>query len=712
MNRHTLNELNQRWLDSKTADSKLESEMRSNIQLFAGEHYSRRTLEFMSRVRDSQQLTKDQRLRITKNHIQRIMLHYINSVLTAAPTAKAVPDNESELQDVKASELHNSVIAHLRKKYDLHRRTRYMAQDFFVIGEVWYCIFFNPAKGRLLGYEQAVDSNGQPVFDETGNPAPGEKAVFSGDLEIKRVYGYQIRRPKSSETIADAPWLGFDEMVSKKDLLAAYEGDSDKQKIIHGASSEKLMIFDPGNGSYGQSGDDVCIRYCFERPCLAYPEGWYSISTSSGILEDGPLPFGLFPLDGETCDEFQGSMRGRSRIKVLRPYQAEINRASSKMAEHQVTLGDDKLILTNGSKVTQGAALPGIRTVYTTGSEPKVIEGRTGDQFLPYIESQIREMYQAGLAEELLADNPSKDVDPYAALFKNLRQKKEFSVYVDKFEQFQVRFYTNLLEHFRAYASEDEIIQMLGKSEIINISEFKNAEPIGYQITVEPMSEDIDTIMGKQLAFNHILQFVGPNLTRNDLGKIIAGMPLLPEGKQIFGDLVIDDENATNDILQLDRGELPIPRKGIDKEYTITKLTARQKKSDYQFLPPQIQQNYDLYIANLNALLIEEQAAIKAMNADLIPAQGFLTSVDFYVPDPKNPGSNKRARLPIDSIAWLIERLEAQGMALDRMEQMQQSAVGNLAMQAQAVQGASAQGQASQELNDPFQGGNLNGNSQ
>jgi hypothetical protein len=106
----------------------------------------------------------------------------------------------------------------------------------------------------------------------------------------------------------------------------------------------------------------------------------------------------------------------------MRPYQAEINRTASKIAEHQITLGDDKLILTNGSKVTSGNSIPGIRTVNVTGKEPTVLEGRDGSQFVPYMESQINELYKVMMVDED-SEQQQGPLDPHALLFRAASQK-------------------------------------------------------------------------------------------------------------------------------------------------------------------------------------------------------------------------------------------------------------------------------------------------
>ncbi len=690
--------------ESDSADGSIHAEMRSNVLLYAGEHYTRRNTAFLNRIRDNQTVGKDQKIRLTKNHVQKIMKLYINNVMSYSPGAIAVPENDKEIDSIKAAELHQSVLLHGKKKYDFKRRLRQSCEDFFTLGEVGTLIRWDPNKGDFLGYKQALNDAGEPQFDENGAPAASEDAVFSGDFTFSRIFGFNLIRPKEAQSFDEARFIGYKEMADIEDLKKQYADQPEKLKFLQADSKTTMMLFYGQEGSYRQSDKEVMLRNIYIKPCMEYPNGWYSISTNSGILEEDELPFGIFPIVYETCEEFQTTPRGRSPIKHARPFQAEINRAASKIAEHQITLGDDKLILINGSKATPGAQLPGIRTFNVTGQAPVVMQGRAGEQFYQYIDAQIKEMYSAMLLPEALEEKEDPQADPYSLLFKSLRQRKKFSMYVDKFEAFTTKFYALFLELARHYYDESTVIQMVGKREQVNISEFQNSSPLGYKIEVEPASDDVDTLMGRQLVMNHMLQYVGNQLSRDDIGKILKNMPLANTG-EIFNDLTLDYENATNDILALDRGQQPFTGGGTDPAYTLKRIESRMKQADFQFMDPGIQQNYSIYRQQLQDLIVVNQQQIKAMNADMIPAQGFLIPVDFYVQDPANPAKTRRARLPMDSVAWLVQRLEQQGSSLEQMDTLQPDAQAGVAARAQATMaGAQIQGQTSEQMASRAQG--------
>jgi hypothetical protein len=87
---------------------------------------------------------------------------------------------------------------------------------------------------------------------------------------------------------------------------------------------------------------------------------------------------------------------------------------------------------------------------------------------------------------------------------------------------------------------------------------------------------------------------------------------------------------------------------------------------------------------------IEADLTAKAIAAksEFIPTGGALVVVDLYVQDPKNPLSSKRARVPYESIQWLMQRIEQQGTSLGALEQMHKKNMIEIVDMAKARAGA------------------------
>ncbi len=664
-NKLTIDVLNGLFTDGKTCDDELFAEQRSNILLASGDHYARKHSKWWNRIRDSRELTQEQKLRLTKNHIHRISRIYQNNILAQAPGVIPVPNNPKELQDQKAAELNKSVWEYAKSEQKLKMQIHSWCKDFIDIGECAVKIFWDPMAGRFIGYEQEVDAEGTGVLDEQGKPKSNGKAVFSGDLVFERILGFNMIRAAEAKTMDSSRFLAIQKMVEVKTLKALVANDEEKMAKIQATQDETFFVFDGAKSNYTKSENQALVKEFYFRPCHEYPQGWFAITTGNIILSEGELPYGIFPIRYKGCDEIQTTPRHRSIIKQVRPYQYELNRAGSKQAEHQVTLGDDKVILQNGAKVTSGPQLPGVRTMFVTGQAPTILEGRSGAQFTDYIVATINEMYQV-VNLQYDSEEKAEGGDAFANLYRSIREKKKFSIYAEKFEDFLVDVAKTYLELAKQYFDENMLIPAIGRSEYINIPEFKNQEPLCYQIRVEPQSEDPTTMMGKHLVLNHILQYVGQNLEKDDIGKIIRNMPFA-NSEEIYSDFTLNYDSATNIILALDRGQAPPVSKNDDGAYILKRLAARQKQADYRLLAPEIQQAYDDVISLYENMEAEKAAAIKAAENEFIPASGAAIKCDYYIPDPSQPTRSIRATVPAEALDWLVKRLAEQGSTQEQL---------------------------------------------
>jgi hypothetical protein len=660
-----IEELNKNYRDAESCDSELFSEQRSNILLVAGEHYNRKNSAFWNRVRDSKDLSSDQKLRLTKNHIYKISKVRKNLILAHASGVKVLPNNENEIQDQKAAELNQAVWSYYKSKSNFRKKINQFVSDFFDIGEVCAKIFWDDTKGEVVGYEQELDENGEPVIDENGKPVSSGRAIFSGELVIERFLAMNLLRAPEAKTMEESPYLIYRKVVSYEDVEAMCAGDEDKLKMIKGGKDETYFVFDSNKQKYDKDKGVVTLREHYYRPCPEYPDGYFYIAVEQGILFEGPIPYGIFPIVYEGHDEVPTTPRHRSPLKQLRPWQIEINRAASKIAEHQVTLGDDKLVVQSGAKVTSGSILPGVRSIQVSGMAPTILPGRSGDQYFAYVQGQISEMYQAAMVPEDMEEKG--DQDAWSSLWKAVRNKKKFILDSEKFEGFLVNLCKTYLDLQRNYLDESAVIPMIGRSEAVNIAEFKATGPQSFMIRVEPASDDLETVMGKQLMFNHILQYSSAQLDKESIGRIIRAMPM-GNNEEAFKDFTLDYDRATNIILALDRGQEVMPNKYDNEPYIVKRLTARMGQSDFTSLDPQIQQNYDNMVNLFSEMQAKKAQELKAMQADFIPTDGAMIKVAWYIKDPKNPSRSIQATLPASSINWLVQRLSEQGSAQDQLQ--------------------------------------------
>lgn len=670
-----IEDLNKLYDDAKAVDKESIAEMRSNILLIAGEHYSKRMTEAVNvRGRVTGQSPEGYRLRITKNWLNRAQRLHVNAILSQSPGVAVTPRNATELQDQKSAELNQSVWNYAKDKYKLKPMIRYLCSDFTGTGEVAMKIFFDNTKGKLKGYEALVDeTTGEVLLDDMGQQQPDEtKPVFSGEFVWERIYAHTLFRDASAKAMDDARWLGIEKLESTSDLKAKYAADKDKAKYID-ESNEDFVIFDSSKNGYAKAKDQTLIREYFWKPCMEYPNGYFVVSTKCGILEEGELPKGIFPIRWKGFDESPTKARASSFVKTARPWQAEINRASSQAALHSVTIGEDKILYQAGTKVAQGSLLPGVRGLTYQGQAPTILPGRTGEQFFPYIAVQEEEMNRALLLDVLNKDK-NANLDPFSMLFTSMQQSQAFSLYSAKFGEFLVELCELFLDLARYYLEEDELVAAVGRAEFINIAEFKSTQPLNYQIKLEEQNDSMETKLGKQLTLNHILQYVGTQMSREDIGKLITQMPF-GNWEESFADFTIDYKNAKNDFLAMERGEQPMTSPNDDSKYVLKQVAKRKKERDFRTLPPQVQQLYAMYEQYHQQKMAMEAAALKQAESEFIPASGAMIACDMYVAADDPEKAPKRVRVPYQALDWLVKMLEKQGMGMEAMESMNQAQV-------------------------------------
>lgn len=679
---HSIEQLNKAYDEAEEIDKSLFSEMRSNVLLASGDHYTKKHSKYWSRIRDSAQISDDTKLRITKNHLHRICNIYINNIFALAPDVAPTAKNEKELQDQKAAELHNAIWKDWKEEIRWREKTRSYYDDYVKVGEVATKISWNPMGGKFLGYKPAIDElTGQPALDLEGQPVLTEEPLFEGAIEAERIFGANLLRDPNSQSMYDG-YLIYRKMVDTKTLEAEYRNEPEKLAMLKAKDDKATYtVFDGQSGTMEKTRDQTLVREHYYPRCGQYPNGYYFIAVAGGVLEQGELPFGIVPIVVEGFDEIQTSPRKRSIIKQLRPVQAELNRAASQYAMHQICVGDDKLLVQVGTRITQSAKLPGIRVMNYAGSAPTILEGRTGDQFVTYITMQQKELYEvANLAEEVEEKKQNAQIDPYAELFQSIRHKKKYIIYAEKMESFLKRVCEIVLVYAKNYYSDERLLIACGNQEIENLVEIRNSDPIGWEVKLEPQSEDVETKMGKQITLMQTLQYVGGKLDKQDIGKILRVMPFTNR-EVIFEDYTLDYDTVTNAILALDRGEYPRSSIYADNEYAIKRLEHRMTQADFYHLDPVIQQNYNKKTKELQGLTVMKAQMIKQAQSEFIPSGGYLVGCDFYVTDPENPSRTRRARIPYEALNWLVKQLETQGTLMSEIEGLSQGGQAEISQQ-------------------------------
>jgi hypothetical protein len=357
------------------------------------------------------------------------------------------------------------------------------------------------------------------------------------------------------------------------------EENQELRSKIQTSSEETFKIYNSSDNTYREASKVLVNEYYF-KPCKKMPNGYFVIATKNVVLYHGELPFGIFPIITVNFDDIQTTPRGRSKIKQLRPIQCEINRAVSKIAEHQVTLGDDKLILNAGSKIAESNKLNGVRALQVSGTiNPQILPGRAGDQYVQYWMNQVSIFEKIAEMPEIQEDKLAQ-LDPYSILYLSMRQKKKFSYYAEKFENFIIQVWKTALKLYKKSVDPMAAVAVLGQHEKINVDEFKSVEDIAFQIKVKARTDDPESLVSRQFQLNQILQYRGSELSEEEFGEVVSDMPFLGK-KGLLSKGKLKADRATNMILKLDKGvDMPISEVD-DPTYMLNRIDKRMSESDF-----------------------------------------------------------------------------------------------------------------------------------
>jgi uncharacterized protein YfkK (UPF0435 family) len=668
MDNNTLAKLNEEFEKSATTYHSINCEKRTNLNLYLGHHFLK-TSDELNRRLEKQGMDKSTRIRVTKNHIFKICEYIKNSIISGGSDFDIFPANESELQDQKAAEMHRAVLSKWKYDNNFKALVRELAGDFSIDGEVAVKTFFNPMAGEVVGYDEGIGEDGKPF----------KKPIKTGDVEVERIFAWDLIFPENAKSAEQAPWLGYQKMMPTEKLKEIVPEEL-KKKI--GDSSDKTFeIFDPTTGGYNHRKGMTLVREKYIKPCEKYPTGHFYIFNEDTIIFEGPLPEGHpFPIKVKGFTEVPTSPRCVSIIRQLRPLQVNINYNASQQIITKMTVGQDKLIMLGGADLQYSGSHRGVEKFKTNSLQsPTILPGRSGSQFVDQMVADIAEMYQIANVPEL-GEDKSSQMDAQTALFRSIKDKQRFSIYTEKFIEFIQCIVQDVLTIKKMYMRPEEIVNVVGRTERINVPEFKSSENIGYQIRVNEVDENEAKILGKHIELTAMLQYGGQAMTPEQVALIGRNMPFLNK-EEIFQEALIDYETYKNIILSLDRGE-QVPVMPYDNaDYLLPKITTRMRKADYRYLDPAIQQNYEMFIQELQNVKAQQLMQLRAQQSQFIPTTGAMVPIQIYREVPKADGGMKyeRVQVPYDSLQDLVNKLEQQGVVLDPVQRMEQSTQANIA---------------------------------
>lgn len=299
--------------------------------------------------------TQNRNPRVVINHLADFVTQWV-SRLTRYRPAVAIYPARAQQADADDARIAKQVLDYIWYENRIDEVLQDWARHIKIFGEGYMMVTWNPNKGDTHPDYAAtqvkgqvvplLDSEGNPVLNEKGDPMSINKTVKIGDLE------YKVR----------APWHFFDMPCRDRDkiewsivwdvvdvdyLKAKYP---DKADEIH----PDLDINNMYTGYRTEVGKfkNQCVVYeLFHDGVEFMEEGRYIKRIKNVILENGPNPYEhkkrpyLYMADMEVPDQ----IRGYSMFQQLFPLQHQVNACASLIYKSLVLFAHPKFVIQDGS---------------------------------------------------------------------------------------------------------------------------------------------------------------------------------------------------------------------------------------------------------------------------------------------------------------------------------------------------------------------------
>lgn len=642
--------------DSSQIDRTHFAKVRKNLRFVAGRHFINESgiggISFQG--------TDGETVRITSNQLKRVTDFHVEKMVGHRPRGKPFPANSNEIEDRKGSELHKSVLDYALNRMKWNDLMEDFAKNDFVTGEVVAKVYFDRKLGNLVAYDQ----NGEGVFE--------------GDICAEPILPFNLLRPPGCSDIRKAEWLCVRKLLHK-DVVKSWVTGEKKDKIEYSSSGQgnvqtsEIVAF-TSDMTIEEFKDHILIYEFFFKKSPNCPEGWYILADENEKYRSEKLPGGIFPIVTNLYEKEATSPRGvASIIRDCLPYQIDLNRIQSHVAQTQMSVGQYNLLLPTGATLGNSIKRGGVKAMMYNHSDPPIeLKAQVATEYLPHMKYCIEMIERIGYMNQKQDKNTNHPRNLESLAYQSIEERQIFSQPVARFERFVQDFCEKVLELARFYYTPGRVVEAVGRSEAVNISEFKNSKPMSSIIKIEAGSERTENSILKSEEAVKLLQYVKDDSI--DKALVAKAFPHLSKDENFKG-LTIKVDTAINRILALNRGEGPfVPDEYEDKQYTLSRIIQSMRESDYKFKNQNIIQNYEMTKQAYQMAIAKEESDKFNESLGPIPTGGPPIYVDRLTRVPGSKTGQLRKEV-VDSVSydWFRKQLEKQGQSQEAI----QSAMGN-----------------------------------
>ncbi|OQB10441.1 MAG: hypothetical protein BWY21_00362 [Parcubacteria group bacterium ADurb.Bin216] len=332
-----------------------------------------------NRVLDRQGSVNSRNPRVVINHLADFVTQWV-SRLTRYRPAVAIYPARAQQEDAEDAKIAKDVLDYIWYEQRIDEKLQEFARQMKIFGESYMWVLWNPQKGPVHpDWQQAalegkrvpiMDSMGQPVLNEKGEPMTMQNALHVGDVDY----------------VIDAPWHVFDEPCRSRGninwSIRWYLEDVEYVKAKYPDLADQIKPDLDINSLYvsyrldvGALKSKVVVYELYHRSHEFMEKGRFIKRVKNVILENTDLPYehGQIPYLYMADIDVPDQIRGMSFFQQLFPIQHQINACASLIYKSLVLFAHPKLVIQDGSVDIQNLLNESTIVSYSGGVPPTLL---------------------------------------------------------------------------------------------------------------------------------------------------------------------------------------------------------------------------------------------------------------------------------------------------------------------------------------------------
>lgn len=552
-------------------------------------------------------------VRLVANRVQPIVRTELAKITKNKPICEVTPAS-NESNDIDAARAAEKICQWLEYELGLQNIDREVALWGLSTSIGFIKPFWNPNKGDML------------IDPETG------EEVYTGAPDADVLSPFDVKFDMGATSWKNVRWF-YHEVVRDVDEIYEKYGvkvEPEDNLYVTNTYDSKLRNLNSfggvSNNTKAKNSANV-IEY-WELPSKQHKNGqritickdkvlYYLEDIGFGKEDDTERQLPLFPY---IHINVPGRVIGMSTVEQLIPVQREYNKSRSQIIQHKNLMCNPKWLVEENSINTDITDMPGEIVEYKKGFSAPIMSQTSpiGVDVYKNIEQCIEEFYFISGQQEVSHGSTPPGVKSGVAIrFLQEQDDTKLGPSIANYIDYKNGYMSYFLKMLRYKQDIEKTINITGKDNSIEALTFKGSDITSTAVRVQEGSMFQQSKAAKQ---QHVLDLItsgvlNPQMDRN----IIMRMLELGLTEDLYDESQIDENQAQEENIRFEQGDIsPIVRDFFNHQVHIFKHNKLRKSSEYEKMPPEIQQAIDLHVQQHEGFLMPPMPQMPPMQGDEI----------------------------------------------------------------------------------------------